>query len=158
MTPDFEKQLYELGPILYQEKDLPMKVTCMCWGFECSDAWFELLKKGTIEIEALNNEFKGLAQVIAQQVKSKFGDLRFYYSIKTLKDDLNKSETEALSALEKKVEDIVSEMETASWDTCYECGKPATKTTSGWITRLCDECFDKDEKAKKERLNALSSD
>ena len=50
MREDLEKQLYELGPILYQEKDLPMQQTCMCWGFECPDSWFDLLKELTITL------------------------------------------------------------------------------------------------------------
>ena len=84
MNIDLEQQLYNFGPILYQEKDLSMNQTCMCWGFECPDEWFSLLKDLTIKIEEINNKYKGQYEYIAHQVKEKFGSLRFYGEIKIL--------------------------------------------------------------------------
>lgn len=56
------------------------------------------------------------------QIKEKYGGLRWY-------DNYN------LSCLQK-YEDL-------SYKTCIECGKPATKISTGWICPWCDDCAKK---------------
>lgn len=53
--------------------------TCMGWGFSCKDGWFDLIDTlcGQLQFWTDNN---GAPQVVAKQVKEKFGTLRFYYS------------------------------------------------------------------------------
>ncbi len=38
-----------------------------------------------------------------------------------------------------RVHDIISKYEALSMRTCIECGKPATKMSTGWISPYCDE-------------------
>lgn len=61
-------------------------------------------------------------QVVAIQVKEKFGGLRFYYNGG---DDYIKG-----------VVDMAEEM---SYVTCEECGAPGKPTKGGWIRTLCKE-------------------
>ena len=77
------KETMELCKILYCQKDLPMTKTCMCWGFECGEGWHHILKRLSCELEALNIQFydKYKVRIQADQVKEKFGTLRFYYSV-----------------------------------------------------------------------------
>lgn len=141
MNEDLEKQLYELGPILYQEKDLPMQQTCMCWGFECPDSWFDLLKELTIELESsINNKYKGKYECVAQQVKEKYGSLRFYGEIKILIENPTKDDLDLSNKLYEQFQELVDKAEYKSEKICCECGKPATKTSSGWIAHFCDDC------------------
>ena len=141
MNEDLEKQLYELGPILYQEKDLPMQQTCMCWGFECPDSWFDLLKELTIELESsINNKYKGKYECVAQQVKEKYGSLRFYGEIKILIENPTKDDLSLSKKLYEQFQELVDKAEYKSEKICCECGKPATKTSSGWIAHFCDDC------------------
>ena len=60
-----------------------MNSTNMCWGFECGDRWFNLLNLLCKQIQhRVDTEYQhGIAieQVVATQVKEKFGTLRFYY-------------------------------------------------------------------------------
>jgi hypothetical protein len=46
--------------------------------------------------------------------------------------------------------DIIHKYEDISYHTCYDCGEPATKYTSGWILPMCDKCYEKHENYKKE--------
>jgi hypothetical protein len=62
-----------------------------------------------------------IPQVIAAQVKEKFGTLRFYYSGG---DDI--------------IDGMVRMAESMSAVTCEECGSPGTRTTGGWIRTLCE--------------------
>ena len=61
-------------------------------------------------------------QVTLDQVKEKFGTLRFYY---TGGDDY--------------IGGLVSMAESMSGVTCEECGKPGTQTSGGWIKTVCKE-------------------
>ncbi len=60
------------------------------------------------------------------QTKEKFGTLRWYDN-----------------GVSKKVEDIIWKYERVSANTCCQCGKPATKLSTGWICPYCDECAEK---------------
>lgn len=64
---------------------------------------------------------KACPQVVASQVKEKFGTLRFYY---TGGDD--------------KIDGMVRMAESMSARTCEECGSPGKSNSYGWITTLCD--------------------
>lgn len=66
--------LYTRYPNLYAEKGAPMTDTAMCWGFEHGDGWFAI-------IDALSATLAEIAPgTRVQQVKEKFGTLRFYTS------------------------------------------------------------------------------
>lgn len=69
-------------PMLYADRHLPMTATCMCWGIEAGDGWFEPLNKLSHKLERLNEFYKKDRVCIrAEQVKEKFGTLRFYYRV-----------------------------------------------------------------------------
>lgn len=59
-------------------------------------------------------------QVVASQVKEKFGTLRFYHS----------GGDDAIAGMIRMAEEM-------SGTTCEECGKPGTTTQGGWIRTLC---------------------
>lgn len=62
-------------------------------------------------------------QVIAVQIKEKFGTLRFYYD-----------------GGDEAVKGIVSMAEAMSGCTCEDCGKPGKRTGNGWVRTLCNDC------------------
>ena len=70
-------------------------------------------------------------QVVASQVKEKFGTLRFYYS-----------------GGDEVVHGMVDLAESMSGVTCEVCGKPGTVRGGGWIQTLCDEHSDGREPAE----------
>ena len=63
-----------------------------------------------------------IAQVVAIQVKEKFGGLRFYYS-----------------GGDDYIDGVVAMAESMSYRTCEVCGAPGTSTEGGWIRTLCEE-------------------
>ena len=140
MREDLEQKLYEIAPILYQQKDLEMDKTCMCWGFSCPDTWFDLLFDLSVKLEELNNKLKEYnTEIQAAQVKEKFGTLHFYYII--FGDGLKNAKEELL--LNQTIDNLIDEAELKSSQICAICGAKATKITKGWITYVCDECFNK---------------
>ena len=63
-----------------------------------------------------------LDQVVAGQVKEKFGMLRFYYN-----------------GGDDYIDGLVSMAGSMSAVTCEVCGNPGTSTDGGWIRTLCEE-------------------
>lgn len=55
------------------------------------------------------------------QVKEKFGGLRFYYS-----------------RTDETLDRMIEEAEAKAWVTCEECGAPGSPRGGGWVRTLCD--------------------
>lgn len=159
-------------PILFQERNKSMQETCMCWGIECPKGWYHILEQLCTYLEFHNIEFTkkyGIA-VVADQVKEKYGTLRFYYTIHPVDDngvlleygsenakvDENTARI-ATDYLEATVDALINEAEDMTYTTCADCGWDISKEedrveTSGWITYLCKEC-DEERRKKYEEWN-----
>ena len=126
MKQELDKLLCERYPKMMVNRNLTMQETCMCWGFECGDGWFNILDQlmGNIQhhIDWKNKKEEVVAQVTLDQVKEKFGTLRFYY---TGGDDV--------------IDGMVRMAESMSGVTCEECGNPGKRIGGGWVTTLCEE-------------------
>ena len=134
MTPEQDKQLCEKYPKIFKNRNGSIQETCMAWGFECGSGWFDIIDTlcETIQyhvdwkIRLMSTEEREYFQVTADQVKEKFGGLRFYYSGG---DDV--------------IQGMVHMAERMSCKTCELCGSPGsgrTKNKSAWIGIRCDSC------------------
>lgn len=74
-----------------------------------------------------------IAQVTVEQVKEKFGTLRFYYS-----------------GGDELIDGMVIMAESMSAHMCERCGKPGSVRDGGWIKTLCDQ-------HEEERQHIISS-
>jgi len=126
MKKELDEYLCKTYPKMMVNRNKNMQETCMCWGFECGDGWFPILNQlmGNIQhhIDWKNRTEEVVAQVTLDQVKEKFGTLRFYY---TGGDDY--------------ISGLVSMAESMSGITCETCGKPGTSTGGSWIKTACLE-------------------
>ncbi len=70
MNKSLEEQIYAIDPVFFRQKDLDMSQTCMCWGIECGDGWFEPIKKFVECVALLNKMYQpfGVA-IVADQIK-----------------------------------------------------------------------------------------
>ena len=69
-------------PLLFAQRNLDMTQTCMCWGIECGEGWYYPLYELCLKLETIN-EYVGLKNgftIQAEQIKEKFGTLRFYWT------------------------------------------------------------------------------
>lgn len=125
MNPELDKLLCEKYPKIMVNRHKPMTETTMYWGFECGDGWFNILNQlmGNIQhhIDWRNKKGEVVPQVTLDQVKEKFGTLRFYY---TGGDDY--------------IRGMVTLAEAMSGVTCEKCGNPGTRRGNGWIYTACD--------------------
>jgi hypothetical protein len=122
MKKELDDQLCAKYPKIFAERHMSMQDTCMCWGFECGDGWYDLLDKLCEKIQNHVDVNPGMPQVVASQVKEKFGSLRFY-----------------VNGADDQVYDFIDEAERVSGRTCEDCGKEGKVRGSGWISVKCDE-------------------
>ena len=52
MNQELTQRLVTRFPVLYQDYSSPMTQTCMCWGFDHGDGWFEIIWQLSLAIEA----------------------------------------------------------------------------------------------------------
>jgi hypothetical protein len=133
MKRELDEQLVKDHPTLFADRHASMTTTAMCWGFECGDGWYGLLKEACDKIEPIlakckKDNPKGweYGYYRASQIKEKFGTLRFY-----------------MSGAPEEVEDIIDEATIKSAKTCEDCGKPGKFRDDGWCSTRCDTCYDK---------------
>lgn len=143
MREELDKQLCEKYPLLFRDRNASMTETCMCWGFDHGDGWYEIVNNLCANIQhhidwshksnawdlKWNAEHPEqqrpvhdiIAQVVVDQVKEKFGTLRFYYS-----------------GGDDTIDGMVRMAESMSAVMCEECGAPAETRGLGWIRTLCE--------------------
>ena len=134
MKKELQEKLFNKYPLIFQQKDLSMKETAMCWGIDCFDGWFFLLDQlcNSIQNYIDLNKHLNIEQVQTTQVKEKFGTLNFYYQ-----------------GGDKHIDGMVHMIESMSYYSCEKCGSTENiGQTKGWIFTLCKDCSLKDEKYK----------
>jgi len=146
MREELDKLLCEKYPKMMVNRHSPMQETAMCWGFSCGDGWYNILNAlmGNIQhhidwnnknVEKGYKQYKQVPQVTVDQVKEKFGTLRFYYT-----------------GGDEVINGMVRMAESMSACTCEDCGNTGEQRGGGWIRTLCQPCEEKRE------LNRRKSD
>jgi len=87
MKQALQEKLFADFPKMFRQKDLPMTETCMCWGIDCPDEWFDIIYGVCETIQTMTDNNKDLSdkypQVEFTQVKEKFGALCMYNDTNT---------------------------------------------------------------------------
>lgn len=124
MSPELDAELCNKYPKIFVNRNQDPGESCMSWGFECGDGWYDLIDTlcFTIQNWIDYNPSKNISQVTADQVKEKFGTLRFYY---TGGDEL--------------ISGMVYLAENISGNTCEMCGQKGKRVGGGWLTTLCKQ-------------------
>ena len=132
MSDEFEK--YDAFAKLMEER-FPKMFTEPYGGFAVGEGWWPILTNLCANIQHhlnwKNKTSEVVAQVTVNQIKEKFGGLRFYYSGG---DDV--------------VDGMVRIAEVWASRSCETCGAPGKSREGGWIKTLCDH----HEAERKERL------
>lgn len=100
-------------------------------GIAVGKGWFDILNSACTLIQSHLDWKPEIPQVEAQQVKEKFGALRFY-----------------VQGGDDYTQGIIAMAEQMSGKVCEECGAPGESRSGGWVRTLCDT----HEKERQERL------
>ena len=154
MKQELQEQLFKKYPEIFFEKDLSMKETCMCWGIECGDGWYNIIDT--------------LCRLIDNDLKQNKNDIERY--TERIKDPNSTQETKEhyITQLEKavtwpkkihatqikekygtlrfytdyyhpEIDAYISFAETMSEVTCEVCGSPGEINSGGWLSVRCKE-------------------
>lgn len=128
MRKELDDLLCKRYPAIFAERNLPMQQTCMCWGFDHDDGWFALIDCLCHTIQNHLAQNLNVPQVVAEQVKEKFGGLRFYFK-----------------GGDAFTEGAVCLAEALSYRTCEVCGATVDvgQTHKGWVYTRCRTCSTK---------------
>lgn len=130
MSPEKTKALQDKYPKIFGTSDPSEPYTL--YGIECGDGWYDLLDvlcrniQGHIDIKIKNlktDEEKEALQINANQIKQKYGTLRYYYS-----------------GGDDYIAGLIQMAEAMSGRICENCGDKATNRTRGWIRNICNGC------------------
>lgn len=96
----------------------------MYWGFNCGDGWYDLIYTLCESIQSYidQNTHKDIPQVVVEQVKEKFGTLRFY----TYGGD-------------RLTQGMIWFAESMSSKICMTCGEPGKIQAGSWLYTSCEE-------------------
>lgn len=119
MNENLEQKLFNDFPNLYKPQK-PETQTLMCFGFECSDGWYDLIYRMSEDLNKIEDLPEGFEII---QVKEKFGTLRVY----------------TINGNEKAFERI-NQAEQESSKTCEVCGSPGFIRGNRWLQTLCESC------------------
>ena len=168
MKPELEKQLVEKYPTLFKFHGGSPKETCMAWGCEHDDGWYDLLdnlcsyitvlmkhsmylsfKNGITESDK-DGEYKGdfvtSPEVRFSQIKEKFAGLRIYFDVfhDLTEEQLAKFDEESYdkeyTKFYKDVSSAIDFTEFLSHKTCEICGKKGRVYRDAWWKTLCPDC------------------
>lgn len=118
MRHDLEIKLHEDFPKLFTD---PERNSFLY--FECGDGWYDLIRELAEKIYPLltiHPEYE--CPMRADQVKEKYGTLRFYMNCET-----------------DEISEIIKEYEKKSAFVCEECGKPGRLNKGPWYNTYCEE-------------------
>lgn len=98
-------------------------IEALCGQIDSYTKW----RNNTREALLKDNPYKhsipeAVPQVVVEQIKEKFGGLRFYYQ-----------------GGDDHISGMVRMAEMWAGCSCEECGKPGERRSGGWIRTLCDE-------------------
>ena len=85
-----QDQLYVKYPKIFVNKDRSMRESCLYFGLECGDGWYDILDHLCAALSYvystgfyIGDEYVSVEppQVVADQIKEKFAELRVYYHL-----------------------------------------------------------------------------
>lgn len=134
MKSELENKLFNDYSMLFDNRHKSPAESCMAFGIECGDGWYELIRsicsiisnRETNVKARLKYEGKDENQCISvrfDQIKEKFGGLRVYYS-----------------GGDDYIRGAISMAEEMSYKICEICGNKGFPNKKGWISTLCDSC------------------
>lgn len=126
MTPELDAKLCEKYPLIFKNRYADPMTTAMCWGFDCGDGWYNIIDALCRQIQGridwVNRKEEAMQQVVASQVKEKYGTLRFYYD-----------------GGDDQIDGMVTMAEAMSARTCEVCGNVGTLDDSeSWLSTRCE--------------------
>ena len=131
MTPEKDAELCTKYSKIFKNRNMTELETPITQGLECDDGWFDLVSVLCHNIQShvdwksstLSSEELASLQPVIDQVKEKFGGLRFY-----------------VTGGDETIEGMIRMAESMSYKLCERCGNKGNLRSGDWIRTSCDSC------------------
>jgi hypothetical protein len=165
MKSELQKKLFDKYPKLFRQKNLSCKETCMCWGIETPDSWYNILDCLCWKIQTridhppshvkktiFGKLFGWLFKLIGLRMQT------YDICYKLVKEEIPQIE---FTQVKEKfgtlrcytrgyldwAEECISMAEALTSTVCAICGSTKNvKSTSGWVAYLCEDCMKKENR------------
>lgn len=133
MNKELEDKLVQKYPVILRDYGGDARTTCMAFGFQHDDGWFQIIDTTFEKIQYLCELFTkdngSEVGLVAESIKEKFGTLRVYYH------------TFGTTKIQQQILDtIVSELEIESSQICEITGALGVLCQKrNWLKTLCFE-------------------
>ena len=156
MNKELEAKLVKEFPTIFKDIYGDPKKTCMAWGCACGDGWFDIIRDTCLHWEFIGK--KAGIQIVATQIKEKFGTLRFYHTLANDQECKNLLTEDDKNGWWHLIMAIDNLAHYRSSITCEDCGSGdfvETKSTvpGRWIKTLCETCRAKTEHSEQARID-----
>lgn len=129
---------------------------------DVDDGWYELIRGLCRDITTAYEKAGLPVDIVIDQVKEKFGTLRFYYhlgvhspvinALDLIEDGSSIGAMPRVSDLQEEIEQIVEKWEEESGNVCEKCGSAGElRDDLSWIQTLCDSCYAQIKKSSDNR-------
>jgi DNA-directed RNA polymerase subunit RPC12/RpoP len=164
MTPRLEDRLVQDFPDIFRDWHGNPQHTCMAWGIECPDGWEPAIRAACQEIQATVQHMERLHprlrwRVVAEQVKEKFGSLRFYWRSEShCPEDAEPTsqELQDQALAWYRVVGAVGAAERLTGLCCADCGRRAEWDQGTWGA-YCPECDARRTEDARQRMAAMNA-
>ncbi|NLB82138.1 MAG: hypothetical protein GX800_11150 [Clostridiaceae bacterium] len=160
MKRELELKITEEFPFMRRGKNIDEQrkevghISDLYGAFGCGvgDGWYEVIRGLCRDITEAYTKAGLPVDIIVDQVKEKFGTLRFYYhpeahdpgihAFVSVSDGKSIRIMPGISELHKEVAEIVQKWEKESSNVCEKCGIAGDlRKDLSWVLTLCDSCY-----------------
>ncbi len=124
MKKELDDKLVQDYPKIFANRNKSKYESPMAWGFTCGSGWYTIIDLLCSNIQNHLDYKPEIHQVVADQVKEKFGTLQFYV---TGGNDYTRG--------------LIRMAESLSAVICENCGNPGKLMDDGWLKVRCEKCL-----------------
>lgn len=132
MKQELQDILFNKYPTLFINRNKSIQESCMAFGIECGDGWYDLIRSVCWEIKQHEENIElrkkynpdyltDYQPTKFDQIKEKYGGLRIYFN-----------------GGDDHVKGVICLAEDMSFNICEVCGNKGKPNQGGWISTLCD--------------------
>lgn len=134
MNDENTKKLLNDFPRLYKLYHTDVYTSCMAQGFCIGDGWFKVLYDLSKSIDELCKDLSDGEYPTVDQVKEKFGTLRYYINLSTIKDGF----------LVDSIDNLIHDAEDKCLKICDVCGELGSYRKD-YMAVLCNKHYEESD-------------
>ena len=156
MKKEYDEYLCRTYPKLYAQRHMSMQQTCMCWGFDVGDGWFNIINGLSMAIQShiahntrerwrcRKEKRKFNAMTREEQLKNDWMARvipeRVHQVVVTQVKEKFGTLRFYYNGGDDAIRNYVQMAECMTYVTCENCGAPGKIGGQGWISVKCSKC------------------